>query len=118
MFAPDYRFPFEAHYQIPWIPFLQKERAKYWLDGFNLPYGGLDDFHYVTLPMIVGLCKDIGLEVLWCNTHGSTATTPSIPTSLRSSNNNEIYLYAKNLSSQNWRPHFGDIGFVIICRRI
>ena len=42
LFAPDYRAPFEAHYEIPWPPFLQRELCKSWLDGFNRPHGGLD----------------------------------------------------------------------------
>ena len=42
LFAPDYRAPFEAHYEIPWPPFFSRELCKSWLDGFDRPYGGLD----------------------------------------------------------------------------
>ncbi len=53
LFAPDYRAPFEAHYGIPWPPFLQRELCKIWLDGFNRPHAGLDTFYYTTAPQVV-----------------------------------------------------------------
>lgn len=53
LFAPDYRAPFEAHYEIPWPPFLPRELCKSWLDGFDRPYGGLEQFYYTTVNQVV-----------------------------------------------------------------
>lgn len=54
LFAPDYRAPFEAHYGIPWPPFLQREYCKTWLDVFERPHLGLDTFYYTTVLQVVG----------------------------------------------------------------
>lgn len=64
LFAPDYRAPFEAHYEIPWPPFLQRELCKVWLDGFGLPHGGVDDFFYVTLQQLVGICEPLNCRIV------------------------------------------------------
>ena len=64
LFAPDYRAPFEAHYEIPWPPFLQRELCKSWLDGFNRPYGGLDMFYYTTVNQILGIFEPLNCRVV------------------------------------------------------
>ena len=64
LFAPDYRAPFEAHYEIPWPPFLSKELCKSWLDGFNRPYGGLDGFYYTSLTQIMGILEPMDCQVV------------------------------------------------------
>lgn len=63
LWAPDYRGPFEPHYGIPWPPFASRSTACAWLDVFGRPYGGLDDFNYVTLPQVVAICQGLGLTV-------------------------------------------------------
>ncbi len=64
LFAPDYRAPFEAHYAIPWPPFLQRELCKIWLDGFERPHTGLDTFFYTTAPQIVGIFEALNCRVV------------------------------------------------------
>ena len=64
LFAPDYRAPFEAHYEIPWPPFLQRELCKSWLDGFNRPYGGLDMFYYTTVVQVVGILQPLNCRII------------------------------------------------------
>lgn len=66
--SPDYRFPFEAQYNIPWIPFMKKEQAKAWLEGFERPVKGLDYIKYISLPHIVGIMKAVGFEILEAGT--------------------------------------------------
>lgn len=64
LFAPDYRAPFEAHYEIPWPPFLSRELCKSWLDGFERPYGGLDDFYYTTIGQIASIFEPLNCRVV------------------------------------------------------
>lgn len=64
LFAPDYRAPFEAHYEIPWPPFLSRDRAKAWLDGFDRPYGGLDMFFYTTIPQIAAIFEPLACRIV------------------------------------------------------
>jgi SAM-dependent methyltransferase len=64
LYAPDYRAPFEAHYEIPFPPFISRERAKAWLDGFGRPHGGLDYFFYATAPQIVGIFEPLDCRVV------------------------------------------------------
>jgi len=61
---PDYRAPYEHHYRIPWIPFLHHSLAEAWLDGFDRPYGGLDLFHYTSLPQILGFLQSFPFQLL------------------------------------------------------
>jgi SAM-dependent methyltransferase len=61
---PDYRAPYEHHYRIPWIPFLNRELSKAWLDGFDRPYGGLEYFYYTSLPQILGLLQSFPFKIL------------------------------------------------------
>ena len=72
--APDYRFPFEPHYKIPWIPFMEKEVAAIaWLEGFEKPIGGLSTFSYTTLPQIMEILAVLDVEVLRASTTTSDA---------------------------------------------
>lgn len=64
LFAPDYRAPFEAHYEIPWPPFLQRELCKAWLDGFDRPHGGIDMFFYTTIAQILGIFEPLNCRVV------------------------------------------------------
>ncbi len=64
LFAPDYRAPFEAHYEIPWPPFLSRELCKSWLDGFNRPYGGLEQFFYTTVAQVLGILEPLNCRIV------------------------------------------------------
>jgi SAM-dependent methyltransferase len=64
LFAPDYRAPFEAHYEIPWPPFLSKDLCKSWLDGFGRPYGGLEMFYYTTVMQIVSYFEPLNCRIV------------------------------------------------------
>lgn len=70
--APEYRGIFEAHYRIPWLPFLPLHLAHAWLDAFDKPHGGIGSFSYVTLPHIRGILEGIGFEIL-----SATTSTPT-----------------------------------------
>ncbi|HTC29963.1 MAG TPA: class I SAM-dependent methyltransferase [Candidatus Acidoferrum sp.] len=63
LFAPDYRAPFEAHYEIPWPPFLPKAMCKTWLDGFGRPYGTLETFYYVCVPQMIGILEPLNCRI-------------------------------------------------------
>ena len=64
LFAPDYRAPFEAHYEIPWPPFLARDLCKSWLDGFERPYGGIDNFYYTSLSQVVGIFEPMNCRIV------------------------------------------------------
>lgn len=64
LFAPDYRAPFEAHYEIPWPPFLQRELSKSWLDGFNRPHGGIDQFYYTTINQVLSIFEPLNCRIV------------------------------------------------------
>jgi len=64
LFAPDYRGPFEAHYEIPWPPFLSRELCKSWLDGFNRPYAGLEQFYYTTVNQVVSYFEPLNCRIV------------------------------------------------------
>lgn len=64
LFAPDYRAPFEAHYEIPWPPFLSHDRCKAWLDGFGRPHGGLDMFYYTTVQQIAAILEPLNCRIV------------------------------------------------------
>lgn len=64
LYAPDYRAPFEAHYEIPWPPFLPRYMCKTWLDGFGKPYGTLDTFYYVSVPQILAIMEPLNCRVI------------------------------------------------------
>ena len=74
--SPDYRFPFEAQYNIPWIPFMKKEPAKAWLEGFEKPVKGLDYIKYVSLPHCLGIMRAVGFQILDAGTLVSEAEIP------------------------------------------
>ncbi|NJN62810.1 MAG: class I SAM-dependent methyltransferase [Coleofasciculaceae cyanobacterium RL_1_1] len=65
---PDYRFPYEHHYRIPWIPFLNDDLSRAWLDGFDRPYEGLKYFSYTTLPQILGILQSFPFKILSAGT--------------------------------------------------
>lgn len=65
LFAPDYRAPFEAHYEIPWPPFLSRELCKPWLDGFERPHGGIDGgFYYISLPQLIAIFEPMNCKII------------------------------------------------------
>jgi ubiquinone/menaquinone biosynthesis C-methylase UbiE len=76
LFAPDYRAPFEAHYEIPWPPFLPRELCKVWLDGFGRPHGGLDDFYYVTVEQLVGIVLPLNCRIV--NAYNDRKVEPQV----------------------------------------
>lgn len=55
LYAPDYRAPYEAHYEIPWPPFAARWMLEEWLDAFERPHGGLDSIFPITLFQLVGI---------------------------------------------------------------
>ncbi|MBV8639527.1 MAG: class I SAM-dependent methyltransferase [Candidatus Eremiobacteraeota bacterium] len=63
LFAPDYRAPFEAHYEIPWPPFLSRHLCEAWLDGFDRPHGGLGDFFYATAPQVIAIFESLNCRI-------------------------------------------------------
>lgn len=79
--APDYRFCYEPHYNIPWLPYMDKSIASTWLEVFEKTADGLDDFHYISLPDILDLLKPYDMEIITAKT-----TTPieQQPTELKS----------------------------------
>jgi SAM-dependent methyltransferase len=66
--APDYRFPYESTYNIPWIPFMKKDAAAAWLEGFEKPDEGLAYIHYISLPHCLGIMKAVGFKILDAHT--------------------------------------------------
>ena len=64
LYAPDYRAPFEAHYEIPWPPFLPRYMCRTWLDGFERPYGTLDTFFYTSVVDVVGILEPLNCRVV------------------------------------------------------
>lgn len=69
--APDYRFCYEPHYNIPWLPFMDKSIAPTWLEVFDKTADGLDDFQYISLPQILDIVKPLEMEIITAKT-----TTP------------------------------------------
>jgi len=63
LWAPDYRAPFEAHYEIPWPPFAPRSVAEAWVEEFNKPAGGIDDFNYVTLPQVISVLQGLACAI-------------------------------------------------------
>jgi ubiquinone/menaquinone biosynthesis C-methylase UbiE len=66
--APDYRFPFESTYNIPWVPFMKEKVARAWLEGFDKPEKGLKFIKYVSLPHCLGIMKAVGFNILKAHT--------------------------------------------------
>jgi ubiquinone/menaquinone biosynthesis C-methylase UbiE len=62
--SPDSRFPYEATYNIPWIPFMKKNVASAWLAGYDKPQRGLEYIKYVSLPHCLGIMKAVGFNIL------------------------------------------------------
>ena len=69
--GPDYRFPCEPHYKLPWLPFMSKHVAPAWLEMFGKSPGGLATFNYISLPQCRAVLESLGLETLDART-----TTP------------------------------------------
>lgn len=64
LWAPDYRYAFEVHYGIPWIPFLHRDLAPLWCAAFGKPAAGLSSFNYVTQHQVAGIAHALGYQVL------------------------------------------------------
>ncbi len=64
LYAPDYRAPFEAHYEIPWPPFAARWMLKEWLDAFERPHGGLDQIFPVTLFQLAGIFQALSCDIV------------------------------------------------------
>jgi SAM-dependent methyltransferase len=64
LYAPDYRAPFEAHYEIPWPPFAARWMLEAWLDAFERPYGGLAQIFPVTLFQLHGIFQALDCDIV------------------------------------------------------
>jgi SAM-dependent methyltransferase len=64
LYAPDYRGPYEAHYQIPWPPFAPARLAEYWVEAFDRPTGFIPMFNYVTLPQVGAILQTLDCEIV------------------------------------------------------
>ena len=62
--GPDYRFPCEPHYKLPWLPFMSKHVAPVWLEVFGKAPAGLSTFNYISLPQCRAVLESLGLEIL------------------------------------------------------
>ena len=62
--GPDYRFSFEPHYNIPWIPLLRRDLALDWVCEFEKPVEGIELFSYTTYPEVLGIIQAIGFTTL------------------------------------------------------
>jgi SAM-dependent methyltransferase len=77
LYAPDYRAPYEAHYEMPWPPFASKGVAEAWVAGMGRPSGGIGNFNYVTLVQLLGI-----VQVLPCNVVCATIDRPIDPNAI------------------------------------
>lgn len=77
-YAPDYRAPYEAHYQIPWPPFATRQMAETWVEAFERPTGFIEMFNYVTLPQVGAV-----FEALDCQIVSATIDRQIDPTAAR-----------------------------------
>lgn len=75
--VPDYRFPYEATYNIPWVPFMKMKVAEAWLEGFEKPTRGLKYIKYISLPHCLGMMTSMGFDILDAHTTVSEAEIPS-----------------------------------------
>jgi 2-polyprenyl-3-methyl-5-hydroxy-6-metoxy-1,4-benzoquinol methylase len=66
--APDYRFCYEPHYRIPWLPSMPQALAPYWLEVFTKPLSGLSTFAYVCLPQCVQMLQALNMDILHATT--------------------------------------------------
>jgi SAM-dependent methyltransferase len=64
LYAPDYRAPFEAHYEIPWPPFAARWMLEEWVDAFSRPRGGLDQIFPVTLLQLAGIFQALPCDLV------------------------------------------------------
>jgi SAM-dependent methyltransferase len=64
LYAPDYRGPHEAHYQIPWPPFVPRRLAEYWVEAFDRPTGFIPMFNYVTLPQVASILQALDCDIV------------------------------------------------------
>ena len=62
--APDYRFPHEAHYEMPWPPFPSRRVEEQWLEAFGRPTGGLGSFNYATLPQVGSVFQSLNCDIV------------------------------------------------------
>jgi ubiquinone/menaquinone biosynthesis C-methylase UbiE len=62
--GPDYRFPFEPHYKIPWLPYMEEVAAISWLEVFGRPVEGLSTFNYVSLPHCLEVLSALDVEIV------------------------------------------------------
>jgi ubiquinone/menaquinone biosynthesis C-methylase UbiE len=65
--APDYRAPYEAHYEMPWPPFAPRYVETEWVLAMDRPVGGIGTFFNVTVPQIVGILEGLGARVFFAN---------------------------------------------------
>ena len=119
--APDYRFCFEPHYRIPWLPFLNKTAAPAWLAAYEKPIAGLSTFHYISLPECLGHLKSLGLQTIAAKT---SAPESLIHDELRTMIDDGSYLStdpetlrARALSCRRRNVNTTECSFLILCRK-
>jgi SAM-dependent methyltransferase len=64
LYAPEYRAPYETHYDIPWPPFATREVAENWLRAWDRPTGGIGSFNYVTASQVAAVFEVLPCDVL------------------------------------------------------
>lgn len=62
--APDYRAPYEAHYELPWPPFAPRYIAEEWVRALGRPIGGIGSFFNITLYQVFAEFEALGCEML------------------------------------------------------
>lgn len=62
--APDYRAPYEAHYEMPWPPFANRRDAERWVEAMGRPAGGIGTFFNITLYQVYGILEALGCRIL------------------------------------------------------
>lgn len=62
--SPDYRAPFEAHYDMPWPVFASPEIARDWVMAMERPIGGLGSFFPISLPQIHTVLQTLGCRII------------------------------------------------------
>jgi SAM-dependent methyltransferase len=64
LYAPDYRAPFEAHYEMPWPLFPTRSMEQRWVEAFDRPVVALGTFNYVTAPQVANVLAVIGGDIV------------------------------------------------------
>lgn len=64
LYAPDYRAPFEAHYEMPWPLFPTRSMEQCWVEAFDRPAVALGTFNYVTAPQVANVLAVIGGDIV------------------------------------------------------